>query len=143
MARRVGITLSLTALSSRARIVRTAAIVSGLRKYNEGFVEEVIEEAQDYPDEENSGGRAYVRTYTLRDSWKARDTSTGSRISYTLENYARDPRGRYYARRAHSNTTQSRNLADVGWRTIGEIMEVVGTRREFHAGAQTIITKLL
>lgn len=143
MARRVGITLSLTALSARARLVRTAAIVSNLHKFNKGFMEEVIEEAQDYPDESNEGARTYVRTYTLQQGWKLRNTSTAERISYTADNYARDPRGRYYARWAHSNTMQAANLAAVPWRTIGKIMEVVGTRKEFRASAQAIITKLL
>ena len=93
-----GFAVSFTALRSNVRRAPSAKVRRRLDEYTFKFAKELVEDTSEYPAATES---SYVRTYTLLRSWRIKNTGRGNRISYSLSNYARDPKGRYYARLVH------------------------------------------
>lgn len=153
---RRGIRISLTALPTSYKGIRTQAMLNDLTKFNERSIKEYMNWIKKYPPQDTlpgeEGGRK--RTYVLLRSWRYKNTSTAAKISFTIENFAREtdrPRGKYYARIVHgpgvgSPSGQSSfrpDMAALGWRNVNDAFTErgPGSRAEFRANAQYYVNK--
>lgn len=141
---RVGISVSFTAIRSTRRALNTKKMTKALDDYTYGFVREVVEYLSEYPEVDDTD---YVRTLTLLKSWKIVKTrSFGANIGYRFENYARDYRGKYYARLVHGGPRGDGQYwlhAANGWIRTDEAVDEIGGREGFRSGAQGVINRIL
>ena len=148
---RVGIRVSLTVLRSNWKGLRTEPLMRALDDHVEKYWEEVLRYLAPYPAQLNPPPRGRQRTTVLLHSWLIRDTSTATRISRQLENFAREtdrPRHKYYARIVHGPGVgaprgQGTRPPMTGWKTVDQAIAEIGTRAEFADHAQFLITKYL
>lgn len=153
MPRGVGIRFSLTVLKSNWKGLRTDQLMKALDKHNYDYMEELLRYVAKYPPQRRLPPEGRQRTTVLMHSWIIKNTSTGARISYELQNYARDtvdPRHKYYARIVHGPGVGSPSgqgtypsMGGLGWKTIDQGVEEIGTRAEFADHAQFLINKYL
>ena len=124
-----------------------------LDKHNYNYMEELLRFVAKYPAQRNPPPEGRRRTTVLMHSWVIKNTSTAARISYELQNYAREtdnPRHKYYARIVHgpgvgapSGQGTRPSMGGLGWKTIDEGVREIGTRAEFADHAQFLINKYL
>lgn len=150
---RRGIRMSLTVLRSNWKGIRIVSLMRALDKYNYGYMEELLRYVSQYPGQRRPPPEGRQRTTALLHSWLIRETSNGARISYALENFAREtdnPRHKYYARIVHGPGVGSPSgqgtypsMGGLGWKTIDQGVAEIGTRKEFADHAQFLVNKHL
>jgi hypothetical protein len=142
--------MQFTAIRTNARIKTGREAEAAVRAYAVGFMDDLISAVIPYPPPSNwLGRRPYVRTYTLQRGWLQSDTLTerreGGALRYTVQNKARDPRGRYYAQWIHGPNRQQVQPIDrleQGWKNIGIELERLGGRGKFAEGVQKAINSV-